>query len=242
MTYSKRKRGTYKRSAKKSYKRKRGTSKKKRGPSKAARASAKILTTSIGMPLKKTVVMTYYETLSLKSTGVAHAAYAFNLASINDPNFTGVGHQPYGHDDWALYYRQYRVSSATMKVHFSPTAGQDLPVRVGVWLDSNNSLQTLLTTKMEQSKGRMTRRLGFDQTSSTSITVKYDPRLYFGIKDIDDDHQSKGVYYADPILPAYCMVWVQSADGAFAESEYTKCLVSINFTVELSDPIQLLGS
>lgn len=33
----------------------------------------------------------------------------FNLNSINDPNRTGAGHQPYGYDTYATLYNRYRV-------------------------------------------------------------------------------------------------------------------------------------
>lgn len=33
----------------------------------------------------------------------------FNLNSIYDPNLTGTGHQPLGHDQYATFYNRYRV-------------------------------------------------------------------------------------------------------------------------------------
>ena len=45
----------------------------------------------------------------LKVTGPAGgglAAYRFNLNSIFDPNRTGFGHQPYGHDQLAGLYNR----------------------------------------------------------------------------------------------------------------------------------------
>lgn len=35
--------------------------------------------------------------------------YNYRLNSINDPNLTGGGHQPYGHDELAALYNRYRV-------------------------------------------------------------------------------------------------------------------------------------
>lgn len=35
--------------------------------------------------------------------------YLFNLNSLYDPDRTGVGHQPYGHDQLAALYNRYRV-------------------------------------------------------------------------------------------------------------------------------------
>lgn len=49
---------------------------------------------------------------SFQITGPSTAGFAtqrFNLNSIYDPNRTGLGHQPYGHDNLAALYNRYRV-------------------------------------------------------------------------------------------------------------------------------------
>lgn len=48
-------------------------------------------------------------TLSTGTAGVLGSSQVFRLNSIYDPNFTGAGHQPYGHDQLALIYKQYKV-------------------------------------------------------------------------------------------------------------------------------------
>lgn len=51
--------------------------------------------------------MKYTETVAMNiGNGFS---YAFNLNSIFDPNRTGIGHQPYGHDTLASLYNRYRV-------------------------------------------------------------------------------------------------------------------------------------
>lgn len=56
--------------------------------------------------------MKYAETINTNSLG----HYTFLLNSIYDPNFTGVGHQPYGHDTFSALYNRYRVISCSFKV------------------------------------------------------------------------------------------------------------------------------
>lgn len=41
------------------------------------------------------------------------SVYQFRLNSIFDPDFTGTGHQPYGHDTFATLYNRYRVFAAS---------------------------------------------------------------------------------------------------------------------------------
>lgn len=40
--------------------------------------------------------------------------------SIFDPDFTGVGHQPAGRDEWAAFYKHYQVQSSRIKVQVVP--------------------------------------------------------------------------------------------------------------------------
>lgn len=51
-------------------------------------------------------------TLSLSNNGT----YYFNLNSVFDPNRTGVGHQPYGHDSLASIYNRYRVIACSYNI------------------------------------------------------------------------------------------------------------------------------
>jgi len=46
--------------------------------------------------------------------------YQFNLNSLFDPNRTGTGHQPLGHDQLDLLYNRYRVFAASYRVEFYP--------------------------------------------------------------------------------------------------------------------------
>lgn len=56
--------------------------------------------------------MKYAETVTSGLSGVVQ----FSLNSIFDPNQTGVGHQPYGHDTLQTMYNRYRVISCSYRV------------------------------------------------------------------------------------------------------------------------------
>lgn len=42
--------------------------------------------------------------------------YQFRINSIFDPNKSGVGHQPRGHDQWQTFYNRYRVRGMYYKI------------------------------------------------------------------------------------------------------------------------------
>ena len=47
--------------------------------------------------------------------------YMFNLNSLQDPNRTGIGHQPFGHDTLSPLYQRYRVYAVSYSVIVEPT-------------------------------------------------------------------------------------------------------------------------
>lgn len=64
--------------------------------------------------------LNYTELLVFAYTGTLKY-YQFNLNNINDPNRTGTGHQPMGHDQLALLYGRYRVTGCTYDIMLSNT-------------------------------------------------------------------------------------------------------------------------
>lgn len=53
-----------------------------------------------------------------EASAATSAEYSFRLNSVFDPNVTGVGHQPRGHDQWATLYRRYLVHGCKYKIDF----------------------------------------------------------------------------------------------------------------------------
>lgn len=92
---------------------KRGKGFKKR---RAMRKSKGVLST-VGkslspLPQRYITKMKYMETITTSALG----DFQFRLNSIYDPNFTGVGHQPYGFDQLSAIYNRYRVISCGYRI------------------------------------------------------------------------------------------------------------------------------
>lgn len=68
--------------------------------------------------------MKYSDSVQVTGPGLAGlAAFRFNLNSIFDPNQTGTGHQPYGHDTLSILYNRYRVISCKYVISAIATGG-----------------------------------------------------------------------------------------------------------------------
>lgn len=66
----------------------------------------------------------------------AAASYVFRATSIFDPDFSGVGHQPYGHDVYQQMYKRYRVDKAFITATNTNKANNSI---MGITLRSSTS-------------------------------------------------------------------------------------------------------
>lgn len=79
-------------------------------------------------PPSQVVKFTYTQTVPLTSGtgGIYGTEQAYRLNSLYDPDLTGVGHQPYGHDQMALIYRQYKVVGVNIKINWTAPDAQGM--------------------------------------------------------------------------------------------------------------------
>lgn len=75
------------------------------------------------MPPQQKVCLKYTAYQSLSSGASTAASQSYKLNSIFDPDHTGTGHQPQGHDQWALLYTHYRVDKVTFEVNAEVGSG-----------------------------------------------------------------------------------------------------------------------
>lgn len=65
-------------------------------------------------PAKGHYVLRYSDQITLNPTAGQTANYFFQANSIYDPDASGVGHQPYGHDNLQNIYKHYVVDKAVL--------------------------------------------------------------------------------------------------------------------------------
>lgn len=72
-------------------------------------------------PLSNNISTTlhYFDTFQLNPGAIgATATQVFRLSSIHDPDLTGVGHQPLGHDQLSQLFERYQVYKVDYHIHF----------------------------------------------------------------------------------------------------------------------------
>lgn len=82
------------------------------------RALVSVSATQIAVvPDRMTVRMKYVTYVDLDTSSTGRKSNIFRLNSIYDPDQTGGGGQPTGHDQWAYFYSKYRVHQCTVKAY-----------------------------------------------------------------------------------------------------------------------------
>ena len=83
--------------------------------------------------------LTYGESFTMTTgSGVYGNQQQMRLNSIFDPNVTGTGHQPYGHDEMGGLYARYRVDKVRFTLLFT-TPGATNDIKCAAQITPNNS-------------------------------------------------------------------------------------------------------
>lgn len=107
-----------------------------RSRSRGRRSKTTNVVLSRGPIAPRTIVrLKYHEDWS--SPGTTYD-YVWNLNSIFDPNRTGTGHQPYGHDQYLTFYNRYRVYRVSFTLCVSAlSANENYKLSIGASNDVN---------------------------------------------------------------------------------------------------------
>jgi len=106
-------------------------------------------------PPKMFATLKYNELIQFDPTALADTNYVFCANSIYDPNVTGTGHQPMGHDIYEQLYNHYRVLSSTIKITVVPNETSIAGAAVcGIQLSDDGVGPTAINTMIEERNAR----------------------------------------------------------------------------------------
>lgn len=235
----KRKRSTYSRrhSGAPRPKRRRYTARRRVGVPRSLNTSGR----SGPFPPSAVVSLRYTDNLGTINPAAGLAGvYTFRANSINDPNFTGTGTQPYGHDTLATVYSKYRVLSSKITVHMfqDGTTGADLGIgAIALSTSSVGTTDPLLATQrpsttykpfsiLENSKGIV------------KLTKTFNTRKFFGnnIKS-----HTTALFALNPVEQAFFHVYAQGITPT-SDISAVYLYVTITYRVLVSDPLALGAS
>lgn len=214
---------------------KKGAPKARRGKKSKVSVTTNHTTVNVNTALKPfaqryITKMKYADTVFINSAGPQ--AYRFRLNGLFDPNFSGIGHQPYGYDTLATIYNRYRVISCSYTISGVDQSGQYVVICA---LPANEQVNTLSVAEMlENPKAKF-----ITQAPNASLKMLKGkiniPSLVGRNKSqymADDRYQAQ--VGADPSELALLNIYIQRLDGG-SNVLNAPLQVTLNYTVEWFD-------
>lgn len=192
-----------------------------------------------GQPNRKIVKMRYSDTIELNPGLTVPSGHAFRASSIFDPDYTGVGHQPMSHDQWALFYNHYTVIGSKIRFKFSSSTAGTEPIVCGVILNDDASAPSTVSSLIEQGRGGYTM---LDTKSRSVITLKkgYSARRFHNVADVKDVDRLSATFGTNPTENAFFVVWAACLSGGDPATMYGQ--VTIDYLCVLKEPKDFVAS
>lgn len=194
-----------------------------------------------GLPVNRPVRMRYCKEGFLSSTSGVLNSEVFAMNDIWDPEVAAGGHQPMGFDQMAALYNRYIVLGAKVRVTFYDNAStHSVPAVVGACTSDGTVAPYIESKYFIEAKRGSFRHITGGARRPITVTCKYSPKRFFGIKDTKDHHSTIGALVTgSPNNRAFCIVWCQATDGGTQSLSMT---VVIDFLVQFTEPKDLDGS
>lgn len=185
----------------------------------------------------------YIERIDLAGGGTKNTVdYIMRMNSVYDPNQSGTGHQPYLHDQLAIYWTRYIVRACKWRVDVRQVSGTErylLWARVGEALSAESSAtigEKMIETGSCKWKWMKPVDTYIGRSGVTSI------RGYNKMKKLQttpDEDQYGAAFGANPSR-SINMQFGTSTDGI--ETNGFECVVYMTFWVEVREPIAVATS
>lgn len=195
----------------------------------------------VGLPTGMRVRMKYSSRPALTSGVTNQVENIYRAFSIFDPDLSGVGHQPLGHDQWATLYSRYRVLGSKIEVKFTrtdaPTAGT-IQNQCCVALMQTSSLVADSETLIEQPICNYI-TLGNDGESKTVSLAYSSAWKTKGEPGVATESDYSASFGANPTRDAFYHVLAQAGGGTTVS---VRANILITYDVWIYDPIDLAAS
>lgn len=198
----------------------------------------RLTTYSTGIPDKMIVKMNYEDVYNITPPGQRQ----WRLNSIFDPDYTGVGHQPRGHDQWQAFYQSYRVFA--FKAHFFVN-NTDSTGAIAVGLIPDNTAGTYTGQYLSELPKARVMHIGSEGgVSCKRISYKCSiPKvLGYTSSQYRNNEDCKSAFGTNPAEVAYLTMAVQSLNSYSGGVLGTQIRAVFTYYVELFDRVELSAS
>ena len=195
------------------------------------------------MPDLYFVKLRYQETINLTTSGTGISGYAFSINSINDPNISGTGHQPMGHDQLAAMYERYTVLGVQYDIVVQNTS-TTVPIKVvTLTADSAWTPSTMedITEQPKASKSIIVAPLGSGKTQA-KFKGYISTAAAAGVpkKVVSQDDTWSAQFNANPFHQAQMLIYHQALTGSGTTA--ATMVANLTYFVRCKDRKEMLTS
>lgn len=166
-----------------------------------------------------------------QSVGGVAGAYQFRLNCMYDPDYTGIGHQPYWYDQlaYATMYNKCTVFGAHVKI----TAACDNPCEV--LMRPSLSATTPSSMSLEDERPHSISKMASNASKPVTLSKYYAINQLFGVakRKIADDSSFSHDWNASPSKIAYLNFMIMNPNSAFTVT--ASCNVEIRYYARFWD-------
>lgn len=199
------------------------------------------LNTPSGMPLMRTAKLRYNTQQQISSTSGIMQHYTMRANSLFDPDFSGIGHQPMGFDQWSNLYNHYVVVGARMTVRFmnaSGSASANPPYYGGVLLTDQSSFPYSNASAVIESRKGISRMGAW--LFPLQLTQNFSAKGFYNLTDTKDNFDRIGAAVTtNPAEEAFFQVWLQPVGS---QTIGLTADITIEYICKFSEPKDLAQS
>jgi len=185
------------------------------------------------MVKKATLTYCHFGALNVGASG-STVYNIFDLASIQDPDVSGVGHQPYGHDELSAIYSEWCVIGARIQVIWR-SLNTTQPYYAGVYCyptresASSHVPNSDPLTVVESGFGPSCVITGNNVDERKSLSINVNVSKFLNLSPNKDTTVWTPFGNTPPAnQTCFCFVWAGNPNGAGVSGEY---YVKISYTV-----------
>lgn len=191
------------------------------------------------MPITTIAKLRYDDLINVTSATSVLGSHVFRANSIYDPDYSGTGHQPMGHDEWAQLYNHYVVLGS--KIVATVTVPSDADIYwTGAYLSDTVTVPYTTGTAFREARKGLTKFCNAGDNCTNHVRAMYSPKKFFQVKDVMDNVTRLGASTGyNPSEEAAFIIWVQALNASTVAATIA---IHIEYTVQFSEPKDLVQS
>lgn len=159
----------------------------------------------------------------------------FRANSIYDPDLTGIGHQPMGHDQYQALYKKYRVKASKIEIWYQSQTSGNIQ-QIAIYPSPDGDVPTSNTDVFESPLTKTTYISDLKSDGRGYLTSYVTSNQVFGSSALAKDQDCAANFGSNPSKEWYWHVYGISPGVNNIDLRFT---VRITYYTEVYDPITL---